>query len=269
MSGYVKIYGSILGSSVWAESLSTRIVWITMLALADEHGHVEASVSGLARFANVTVPECRSALEQLSSPDEDSKSPEHDGRRVEKADRGWLILNYLKYREMRSPKQVAEAERKAAWRDRQRDERYASQPAADMSQMSPEIRATVDGAVSVAVKSSSSSSMVESELAERLPTDSDRVALTALIAIVGNRPAWLAELTAALEGMHGPPLSPAQLGEALRDFVANGLPANPTLAHFRAYMKRAASPSKAMPQRHGLTNRAFATAMDAIKDITE
>ena len=36
-SGYVKIYGSILGSSVWAEAPSTRIVWITMLALADQN----------------------------------------------------------------------------------------------------------------------------------------------------------------------------------------------------------------------------------------
>lgn len=117
-SGYVKIYGSILGSSIWAEESDTRIVWITMLAMADAEGKVEASESGLARFANVTVERCRAALRRLADPDLDSKSPEYGGRRVEKVDGGWLILNYLKYREMRSPKQVAAAERQRAFRER-------------------------------------------------------------------------------------------------------------------------------------------------------
>lgn len=117
MSGYVKIYGSILGSSVWSETPTTRIVWITLLAMADQFGHVEASVSGLARFANVSTQECRKALAALSAPDPDSKSPEFEGRRVEKWERGWTILNYLTYREMRTPKQVADAERQATRRE--------------------------------------------------------------------------------------------------------------------------------------------------------
>lgn len=128
MSGYVKIYGSILGSSVWAEAPTTRIVWITMLAMADQFGHVEASVSGLARFANVSAAECRKALDALSAPDPDSKSPEFEGRRVEKWERGWTILNYLKYREMRTPKQVADADRQREYRNR--DTSQESQPVA-------------------------------------------------------------------------------------------------------------------------------------------
>lgn len=138
MKGYVKIYGSILGSSIWAEAMPTRIVWITMLALADEHGSVEASTSGLARFANVSIAQCRAAIVALSAPDIDSRTPDNDGRRVEKVEGGWTILNYLKYREMRSPKQVAEAERKAKWRDKR-----------DMSPMSPEIHTAVDVTVDV------------------------------------------------------------------------------------------------------------------------
>lgn len=116
MTSFVKLYGSILGSSVWSESLPTRIVWITMLALADERGKVEASVSGLARIANVTRAQCENALERLTAPDPDSKSPEFEGRRIEKVSGGWMILNYLAYRDLRSPRQVAEAERKARWR---------------------------------------------------------------------------------------------------------------------------------------------------------
>ncbi len=145
MTGYVKIYGSILGSSIWAEAMPTRIVWITMLAMADEHGKVEASTSGLARFANVTLAECREALKALAAPDTDSRTPDNDGRRVEKVDGGWLILNYLKYREMRSPKQVAEAERKARWRENKEPR--------DMSPMSPSIRTAVAVDVNEAVES--------------------------------------------------------------------------------------------------------------------
>lgn len=119
MTGYVKIFGSILGSSVWSESAATRIVWITMLAMADQNGHVEASVSGLARFANVSPAQCRAAIDALSAPDPDSKSPEFEGRRIEKDEGGWAILNYLKYRDLRSQTQIQTAARQQRWRDRQ------------------------------------------------------------------------------------------------------------------------------------------------------
>ena len=116
MSGFVKLYGSILDSSIWGEPAGTRLVWITMLAMADEHGQIVASSGGLARRANVTREELDDAIRVLSSPDPDSKSPEFEGRRIEKIDGGWAILNHRKYRDMRTPKQVADAERQAAWR---------------------------------------------------------------------------------------------------------------------------------------------------------
>jgi hypothetical protein len=45
--------------------------------------------------------------------------------------------------------------------------------------------------------------------------------------LLGDRPAtarrsWCAKLTAHLEGMHGPAVPPERLGEAVREFVANG-----------------------------------------------
>lgn len=213
MSGYVKIYGSILGSSVWAEPPTTRIVWITMLALADQNGNVEASVSGLARFANITPAECRKALIALSSPDEDSKSPEHEGRRVEKWERGWTILNYIKYREMRSPKQVADAERQQRHRAR------------DVSQTSQHVATAVDVAVAVAVKSSSSSSAREG-----------------FLATVPNRIAWESLIAQAKDGGYGTAYkaTDAQIDAACLDFVAaGGNTQNPSPAHFRAFVRRA------------------------------
>ncbi len=99
MTGYTKLFGSIITSTIWCEDNVTRIVWVTMLALKNQDHVVEGSVPGLATMARVTVEECRASLLKLASPDPDSRTKEHDGRRIEAVEGGWLILNGEKYRE--------------------------------------------------------------------------------------------------------------------------------------------------------------------------
>lgn len=70
-----------------------------MMAMADQDGEVHASVLGLARQANVTLAECEAALKVFLSPDPYSRTKDHDGRRIEETDGGWLLLNFEKYRE--------------------------------------------------------------------------------------------------------------------------------------------------------------------------
>lgn len=108
MPGFTKLFSEIVTSSVWNEEDKTRIVWVTMMASCDALGMVRASVSGLAHIARVDRASCERALEILSSPDSDSRSPEFEGRRIRKVDGGWLLLNYVKYRDAKS-----EDERKA------------------------------------------------------------------------------------------------------------------------------------------------------------
>ncbi|MDD5000130.1 MAG: hypothetical protein PHO55_03990 [Thiomonas arsenitoxydans] len=67
--------------------------------MTNADGRVPSSRSGLMRAANISQVEFDIALNVLESPDPDSRSPEHDGRRVEKIEGGWLILNYKKYRQ--------------------------------------------------------------------------------------------------------------------------------------------------------------------------
>lgn len=98
MTGYTKLFGSIIASTIWRESKETKIVWITMLAMANKFGVVEASVPGLADFSRVTVPECEAALKILSEPDAYSRTKDHEGRRIEPVDGGWRLLNHAKYR---------------------------------------------------------------------------------------------------------------------------------------------------------------------------
>ncbi len=78
--------------------MPTRIVWITLLAMADKNGVAEGSVPGLATFARVPLKDCRRALEALQAPDPDSRTAEHEGRRIEPVEGGWRLINYGKYR---------------------------------------------------------------------------------------------------------------------------------------------------------------------------
>ncbi len=98
MTGYTKLFSSIVHSTIWREADHIRLVWITMLAMKDKDGIIEASLPGLADCARVSIDECKEALEHLMAPDEYSRSPEHDGRRVEAVDGGWILLNHAKYK---------------------------------------------------------------------------------------------------------------------------------------------------------------------------
>lgn len=96
---YVKLFNTITTSTIWEAPHATRIVWVTMLALADKRGEVQASVPGLARVANVSLDECEAALAAFMAPDRYSRTEAHEGRRIERVDGGWRLLNHRKYRE--------------------------------------------------------------------------------------------------------------------------------------------------------------------------
>lgn len=104
---YTKLFRELLHSTIWFEPDHIRVLWITMLALKDDRHEVMASVPGLAKASSITREQCEEGLKLLSSPDPDSRSQEHEGRRIDKIKGGWVILNGENYREKRG-----EAERR-------------------------------------------------------------------------------------------------------------------------------------------------------------
>ncbi len=124
MSNYVKLFGSILDSTVWSTPPGTRLTWITMLAMADQHGCVWASIPGLAKRAGVDRSECEEALTSFMQPDPDSRTKDYDGRRIEPVDGGWLLLNHDKFRGIAS---LEDRREKAAERQRRFKERVSKQ----------------------------------------------------------------------------------------------------------------------------------------------
>ena len=110
-TSFTKLFQSILQSTIWVEPLETRVLWITMLALADRRGRVHGSIPGLAHTADIPLDKCEQALNRFLSPDVYSRSTEQEGRRIEKIDGGWQLINYDKYRELRDEETTREVKR--------------------------------------------------------------------------------------------------------------------------------------------------------------
>ena len=121
MGGYAKLFSSILMSSIWEESAETRLVWVTLLALADQNGHVDGTVASLARVARVSVEDCRTALDCFLAPDPNDRSGIEDGRRIRAEDGGWTLINHATYRH-----RMSQDERRERDKLRKREKRAAS-----------------------------------------------------------------------------------------------------------------------------------------------
>jgi len=121
--GYTKLFTEIIMSTIWREPDHVRLLWITMLALKDRWHIVNASLPGLADSARITIPQCQKALEVLASPDPHSRTKDHEGRRIEECDGGWVILNGEKYRNKMSLDERREYQRikQQEYRDRQKN----------------------------------------------------------------------------------------------------------------------------------------------------
>ena len=119
MAGYTPLFNEIVTSSIWNENHVIRIVWITLMALADMDGNVYASIAGLAPVARVTIPECEKAIKILSSPDQYSRSQEQEGRRIIFVEGGWHLVNHGKYRQ--------KAKSRAGYMRRYREEKKKKQ----------------------------------------------------------------------------------------------------------------------------------------------
>lgn len=108
---FTKLFTSITESTVWCEPDKVRLVWITMLAMADRRGRVWGSIPGLANRARVPTEDCREALERFLSPDPDSRTKDFEGRRIAEIEGGWRLLNYEKYRAIRDSESIKESKR--------------------------------------------------------------------------------------------------------------------------------------------------------------
>jgi hypothetical protein len=121
---FVKLDTGILDSTLWIER-DCREIFITALLMAEPrefnhslpqiavvsldltgfqappgwYGFVSAAGSGIINRAGVDRDAGWEALRKLGEPEPESRSKEFDGRRMIRVNGGYLILNYMKYRD--------------------------------------------------------------------------------------------------------------------------------------------------------------------------
>jgi hypothetical protein len=97
---YTPLHRSILTSSRWTNGdPAAKLVLVTFLALKERNGFVAASVPGIAKQAGVTVEAARKAIDELKSPDPDSRSKQDEGRTIEEVEGGFRFLHNDAYLE--------------------------------------------------------------------------------------------------------------------------------------------------------------------------
>lgn len=112
---YGKIFKQLWTGSMCGAGIVQQATFIWMIANANRDGLVEVNPRLLAfQFGDVKESQIDYALRVLAEPDEESRTPDHDGRRIEFVDGfTWRILNYEYYRDLRSAE--ARREYKREW----------------------------------------------------------------------------------------------------------------------------------------------------------
>lgn len=100
---FVKLF-----QSLWSGSLrgmgTVQHVFIYLLGNADENGVADIHPSRISDDTGLSSQEVSEAIVELESEDQESRTSDHGGRRIERISDermwGWIIVNYLKYRQM-------------------------------------------------------------------------------------------------------------------------------------------------------------------------
>lgn len=89
------------------EPMNVRYTFMLLLAICDPTGHIIGTDVAIARRLNMPVPEFKACIAELMKPDPHSNSKEKSGRRVirSQGERGYQVVNYLTYRDMKTPEQ--------------------------------------------------------------------------------------------------------------------------------------------------------------------
>lgn len=114
MNTWSPIFSCIVDSSLWLEPDYVVKVFLTMMAKKDSDMVVRGSAFNISQWAKKSEQETLDALKILSSPDTKRIEKQlFEGRRIERVEDGWLILNGKLYRDLMV--QENERARKRRW----------------------------------------------------------------------------------------------------------------------------------------------------------
>lgn len=139
---YAKLFSRITESSLMEEPINVRYTFVLMLAIADPEGYVIGTDVAIARRLNMPLDEFERCIEVLMAPDPHSNSKELDGVRIvnSEGERGYRIVNFVTYREMKSPEERRTYMRQYMQRYRKRnDYKQLEKPVNTVNNGKPEL----------------------------------------------------------------------------------------------------------------------------------
>lgn len=122
---YTKMFRSMYEGTL-ADDWRALVAFQQLLILADAHGTVDMTVSAIHRTTGIPMDVLGPGIEILQLPDQQSRSPAEEGRRIVPLDpsraRGWRLVNFAYYRGLMSANDKRESDRlrMAAKRDAER-----------------------------------------------------------------------------------------------------------------------------------------------------
>ncbi len=144
--------------------IMTRSLELTgWAAPAGWYGFVPAAGAGIARTAGMELERGLAALERLAAPDAQSRSQEHDGRRLIRVNGGFLVLNFQRYRD----RDYTTAERSKRYRERHSSRRDVTAQHRDITQAEYRSRVQRTEALESEEREKSAIARTESFSAER------------------------------------------------------------------------------------------------------
>lgn len=111
---YGKLFESMYDGTL-VEDWRALITFQQMIVLCNADGVIDVTTSALSRRTGIPLDIIEAGISILESPDKNSRTPDHEGRRLERLDDhrpwGWRIVNHKKYQMMIDAESKREADR--------------------------------------------------------------------------------------------------------------------------------------------------------------
>jgi hypothetical protein len=113
---YGKIFKQIYkGTLAMVGPWEALVTFQQMIILADQDGIVDMTADALSRETTIPLDIIEKGIKALESPDPESRTPDHEGRRIirlsDSRSWGWRLVNYEHYRKLRSEEERREYHR--------------------------------------------------------------------------------------------------------------------------------------------------------------
>lgn len=120
---YGKIFESIYKGTLYGQ-WEALITFQQMIVLCDSDGVIDMTPPAISAITSIPLNIIEKGIEVLENPDPYSRTPDHEGRRIERLDDhrpwGWRIVNHEKYRDMTDYDTIKEQNRERQRRRREK-----------------------------------------------------------------------------------------------------------------------------------------------------